>query len=292
MHAAPSVIVFTVLSGAGFGALAFLSLGLPPVTSLSAFLLFGFGFALAVGGLVASTFHLGNPQRALRAFTQWRTSWLSREAWLSVAALVVIGLTAASTIFLGHRPALLGALGAALALATVAATSMIYAQLATVPRWNTPLTPACFLAATLAGGAIVGADARVAAALLLGLGALQLVAWRAGDGRFAARGHTLATATGLGRIGRPRLFEPPHTGNNYLLREFVHTVGRKHATKLRLIALPAMSLLPALLLLVSDGLAPRALAFAVHLAGMAISRWLFFAEAEHVVGLYYGAGPR
>lgn len=292
MHAAPSVIVFTVLSGAGFGALAFLSLGLPPVTGLSAFLLFGFGFALAVGGLVASTFHLGNPQRALRAFTQWRTSWLSREAWLSVAALVVIGLTAASTIFLGHRPALLGALGAALALATVAATSMIYAQLATVPRWNTPLTPACFLAATLAGGAIVGADARVAAALLVGLGALQLVAWRAGDGRFAARGHTLATATGLGRIGRPRLFEPPHTGTNYLLREFVHTVGRKHATKLRLIALPAMSLLPALLLLVSDGLAPRALAFAVHLAGMAISRWLFFAEAEHVVGLYYGAGPR
>lgn len=30
------------------------------------------------------------------------------------------------------------------------------------------------------------------------------------------------------------------------------------------------------------------LAVVSHLAGVAASRWLFFAEAEHVVGLYYG----
>ena len=30
------------------------------------------------------------------------------------------------------------------------------------------------------------------------------------------------------------------------------------------------------------------LAILAHLAGIAASRWLFFAEAEHVVGLYYG----
>ena len=38
-------------------------------------------------------------------------------------------------------------------------------------------------------------------------------------------------------------------------------------------------------------LASAAVIFAAaesHLAGVLASRWLFFAEAEHVVGLYYG----
>ena len=30
------------------------------------------------------------------------------------------------------------------------------------------------------------------------------------------------------------------------------------------------------------------LAVATHLAGLFVERWLFFAEAEHVVSLYYG----
>ena len=69
MHPAPSVILFTVLSGLGFGLLAFLGLGLPPVSGWVAFAAWGFGYALAVGGLMASTFHLGNPQRALLVAT-------------------------------------------------------------------------------------------------------------------------------------------------------------------------------------------------------------------------------
>ena len=35
-------------------------------------------------------------------------------------------------------------------------------------------------------------------------------------------------------------------------------------------------------------LAAAVLAGAVHLTGALAARWLFFAEAEHVVGLYYG----
>jgi DMSO reductase anchor subunit len=288
MHAAPSVILFTVLSGAGFGYLAFLGLG-PTGTGWTGFLQFALAYLLAVGGLLASTFHLGNPQRSLKAFTQWRTSWLSREAWASVVTLVVMGLVGAAAVFLGERLAVLGLVGAVLALVTVFATSMIYAQLKTVPRWNSALTPLYFLATSLAGGAILSGRARLAALLLLLLGVAQLAAWLAGDGRFAARGHSLATATGLGGLGRLRLFESPHTGTNYLLNEFVHEVGRRHAVKLRVIALLAMCLVPAaLLLLPSPSLPIIAVAFALHLAGAFASRWLFFAEAEHVVRLYYG----
>jgi len=87
MHPAPSVIIFTTLSGLGFGLLVWLGLGFPFVTGWVAFAFFAIAYALAVGGLMASTFHLGHPERAMKAFTQWRTSWLSREAWVSVAAI-------------------------------------------------------------------------------------------------------------------------------------------------------------------------------------------------------------
>jgi len=49
-------------------------------------------------------------------------------------------------------------------------------------------------------------------------------------------------------MGTVKAFEPPHTGTNYLLREFVHIVGRKHAAKLRVIALILMIGTPTLFL--------------------------------------------
>ncbi|MEM8979717.1 MAG: DmsC/YnfH family molybdoenzyme membrane anchor subunit, partial [Pseudomonadota bacterium] len=145
MHPAPSIILFSVLSGAGFGLLALLGFGVTSPTGWSAFAFFFIGFALAVGGLLSSTFHLGNPQRALKAFTQWKSSWLSREAWLAVGALACMGLYALGAVFFDTHITVLGWIGGALSLATVFATSMIYAQLKTVPRWNHATTPALFL---------------------------------------------------------------------------------------------------------------------------------------------------
>ena len=83
MHPAPSVILFTSLSGLGFGLLVFLGIGALVPTGWVAFVFFAIAYLLAVGGLLASTFHLGHPERFLKAFTQWRSSWLSREAWAS-----------------------------------------------------------------------------------------------------------------------------------------------------------------------------------------------------------------
>ncbi|MCV2864894.1 dimethyl sulfoxide reductase anchor subunit family protein [Albidovulum sediminicola] len=287
MHPAPSVILFTVLSGMGFGLLATLGFGLLPVTGWAALLFYGVGYALAVAGLLASTFHLGNPQRALRAFTQWRSSWLSREGWASVASLLLMAPVAAGAVFMGRLMPVLGGLAAVLCLVTVLTTSMIYAQLKTVPRWNHWTTPALFFGHAVAGGALL-AGLGNAPVLLLLLGLFMALSFRTGDRRFADRGHTLATATGL-RGGAVRSFAPPHTGTNYLMREMIHVVGRKHALKLRVIALLCVSVLPALVLLaLPSGLVAIALAAALHLAGALVGRWLFFAEAEHVVGLYYG----
>ena len=288
MHPAPSVIVFTTLSGLGFGLLVWLGLGMPTVTGWVAFAFFVIAYGLAVGGLLASTFHLGHPERAMKAFSQWRSSWLSREGVCAVGALLVMGLYAAALVFLDTRIAILGWLGALLSLGTVFTTSMIYAQLSTIPRWKTPLTPALLVSISLAGGALLAGQVTAALILLPVAGVIQVLWWVRGDGAFAASGTNMASATGLGTIGSVRAFEAPHTGTNYLLREMVHHVGRKHAQKLRAIALGLGFVLPVLMLLVPFTHAMALFAVISHVAGIAASRWLFFAEAEHVVGLYYG----
>lgn len=288
MLPAPSVIIFTTLSGLGFGLLFWLGLGFPGVTGWSAFAFFMIAYLLSVGGLMASTFHLGHPERSLKAFTQWRTSWLSREAWASVATLLVMAAYGAGLVFLDMRMSVLGWIGAALSLATIVTTSMIYAQMKTVPRWRHWTTPALFLAISLAGGALLAGQVWLALPLLILSGLLQVYVWWDGDQRLARSGTSLKTATGLGGTGSVRSFEPPHTGTNYLLREMVHVVGRKHADRLRIIALLLGFALPVLLLLLPFSHLLGALAALSHLAGVFAARWLFFAQAEHVVGFYYG----
>ena len=287
MHPAGSVIVFTVASGLGFGLLTWLGLGLPDVRGWAAFWYYALGFGLAGGGLLASTFHLGNPQRFLKAFSQWRSSWLSREGCLAVAALAVLGLFAIGSLMSAvWQP--LGYIGAVLAVLTVFATSMIYAQLKTVPRWNHWSTPVLFMLLSLGGGGLLAMQVWPAMIFLALAGVMQLVAWLSGDGRFESRGTDIGTATGLGIRGIVRAFEPPHTGNNYLLKEMVHKVGRKHAVKLRIIAFVLMIVAPLGLLIISYDVPMVILAAILNATGTFAQRWLFFAEAEHVVGLYYG----
>lgn len=288
MHPAKSLIFFTSASGVGFGLLAFLGLGIPNVEGWGAFIFFAIAFGLAGSGLIASTFHLGHPERALKAFSQWRTSWLSREAWLACATLTVMGIYAFMVIFLDIRIWPLGVIGSALSLVTVYATSMIYGQLATVPRWNHWTTPAMFIALSLSGGALVAGLVWISIVLLALSGGLQFYTWKIGDALLGQSGSTIATATGLGHMGHVRSFEAPHTGGSYLTREMVFIVARKHALKLRSIALVLAFIVPIILLFLPLFYLMAVLAILSHLVGLAILRWLFFAQAEHVVGLYYG----
>lgn len=288
MHPAPSIIIFTTLSGAGFGMLAFLGLDVPAPRGWTAFGLFALAYALAAGGLGASVFHLGHPERAAKAFSQWRSSWLSREAWAAAITLGLMGLYGAGLVFFDTRIRVLGIPGGILALATVVATSMIYMQMQSVPRWNHWSPPVLFLGYALASGALLTGRTELARTLLPLILILQAVAWIDQDRREREAETTPATATGLGGIGSVRAFEPPHTGPNYLTREMVFRVGRRHARKLRLVSVTLAAALPTLLLFLPFGswlILPAALS---HFLGVLIQRWLFFAEARHVVSFYYG----
>ena len=303
MHPAYSVIVFTTLSGAGYGLAAVLGTGVvAPGSSAS---LAGYLIALALigAGLAASTLHLGHPERAWRALSQWRTSWLSREGVLAGITFVPL-VAAAGAGLLGRPIPLVATIGSVLALATVFATAMIYASLKTVHQWATPLTPALYLAHALAGGAVLAVMVTgwtlrpgetmlplMALTALAGAWMVKRNWWRRADA--AQSPSTAASATGLGALGPVRLLDRPHSGDNYLTREMGFRVARKHAAKLRMLAvvfgygLPAIALSGALISGIGGALILTLGAMA-HFAGMLVERWLFFAQSRHTVMLYYG----
>ncbi|MEI2431666.1 DmsC/YnfH family molybdoenzyme membrane anchor subunit [Lysobacter yananisis] len=317
MHPAFSVIFFTTLSGAGYGLMAWLGAlallqhaGLRGAPQLPSFAL-GAGLlaslVLVTIGLLSSTAHLGKPLRAWRAFSQWRTSWLSREGVMALLtyapALALLGWLLAldpQRALPPAWPALAGAALAVCALLTVACTAMIYASLPPIPAWRHPLVVPVYLAfALLSGAALLAAlpasfaAGRVAAWAVLALAPLTALLkwryWRAIDrDRLPV---TRGEAIGL-PARAPSVFERPHTQDNYLTREMGYVLARKHAAKLRAIALALFAALPlalaALALALPAATAPlMAVAALSVLTGALVERWLFFAQARHLVTLYY-----
>ncbi len=312
MNPAPSIVFFTTASGAGYGLLFWLGLLRPlggvPKDSGFAIVALALALALITAGLLSSTAHLGRPERAWRALSQWRSSWLSREGVAALATYVPAILLFLSV--LAGRPglaALFGLLAAAGAAATVYCTGMIYASLKPIRQWRHPLVVPGYLALAAFSGAallaMLGAfwgDGAIAAllAVLGGVGGLVLkrAYWQAID--TTPPGSTPETATGLGAIGTVRTLDPPHTETNYLLREMGFRIARRHAARLRRLALVGGFALPVALLLIAlllGGWVAAALAAAaalLSLLGLLVERWLMFAEATHAVTLYYPAATR
>jgi DMSO reductase anchor subunit len=311
MDPAYSVIIFTTSSGAGYGLLMWLALArltgawnLDPVTAIISCLV---ALALVTIGLLSSTFHLGHPERAWRAMTQWQTSWLSREGIVAVLTYPAALLLTASWFWDAIGPGLTQAAAAAtlvLSLLTVYCTSMIYASLKTIPRWSNHFVAPVYLAFSLASGGLVfavalsasGSATKPVLVLLLSILAIAWVIkwgyWRFIDDQKVES--DTGTATGLGHLGEVRQFEAPHTSENYLLKEMGYQVARNHAEKLRRYALVCGVLIPALLMILAGNatgigqLILLSLALLLGFAGVLVERWLFFAEARHLVTLFYG----
>ena len=311
MNPAFSVIFFTSASGGGYFLLALLGIlgagGWLPADRGFGFAGFALGLGMVTAGLLSSTFHLDHPERAWRAFSQWRSSWLSREGVLSVATYIPTGIFAIGWVFFGEIWPVAGLLAAILAVATVCATAMIYASLKPIQRWHNNWVLPNYLLLGLATGALwlllltelfgIAAPDMAALALLalLAAGLAKLGYWHFIDNSQSVS--TAESATGLGDLGKVKLFAAPHSEENYLLEEMGYRIARKHAAKLRRIALILGFGIPLLLvgLVWLLGYTGAAMALMIGLAvignaiGTITERWLFFAEAKHTVTLYYGA---
>lgn len=301
MHPAKSVIFFTVTSGLGYGVLMMLALanllGLNDGASDAQLRwVLGAGLVFVTAGLCSSTFHLANPKNAWRSWMRFRTSWLSREAVLAVAVypLALLWLFA-------PQNAVLGLLVAVLSLATVYSTGMIYACLKTIRQWHSPLTPANYVVLSAMSGAVAlplfltlaGFAAHTTllqlALLLLLVGAVLKIVYFRWSGETS--GSTINTATGLTR-GTVKLLDTGHSAGTFLTDEFGYDLARSRQRLSRSASLLLGFALPLLFLGAglkeAPSIALMVLALLSMYGGLLLERWLFFAEATHVVRLYHG----
>jgi len=309
MHPAFSVIFFTVASGAGFGLFSLLFLadmfklgGGFSQDQLVAGGLIAMG--LVVFGLLSSTFHLANPKNAWRALSRFRTSWLSREGVFAVVFMPLALIYLGSIMF--DAPLWLrgtfGLLTAVMAWITVFSTGMIYACLKTIRQWNTPLVPANYLALGYASGSLLLLLGAVAAgldttpyiamsALILSIAAVLKAIYYFWI-RSPGLSPTINTATGLTRA-KVKLLDTGHTHGTFLTQEFGFQIARQKAGLLKIVVFVVGFVLPGLMLVwvfnQQDGQTAAIVAALAGIAGAAVERWLFFAEARHVVNLYHGA---
>lgn len=320
MHPALSVIFFTVSSGAGYGLFMALALTLPTtrMAANDALIFGGVALVLVTLGLISSVGHLANPKNAWRAFSRFRTSWLSREGLLAV----VFYLPASVYLYLLFEASvapvaaawtawwsLLSATIFILALAIVFSTGMIYACLKTIRHWHTPLVPANYIAMALCSGMMLFLTllfwsdhatrsqhiVEHVGITLVALGAALLLKWIyyywVGRPQDAAQGSNIQTATGFHRA-KVRLLDVGYTSGNFLTDEFGYRIDAARIRALRFTVLVLAFIVPILLvmtLLVHPSPIAASLALASNLAGTLLERWLFFAEARHVVNLYHGA---
>ncbi len=308
MKPALSVIFFTVSSGAGFGLIALLGLadllqraggaGGPSDREIAAGGLIA--LVLVAAGLLSSTLHLANPRNAWRAFSRFRTSWLSREGVFALAFFpVAVGYLALVEVGAGEGPrAVAAACTVVLAWITLYCTGMIYASLKPIPQWHSPLVPIGYLVLGHYSGALLLLAVLAytghqtppyvdwALGWLVVAAAVKLL-YYASMARANAR-TTINTATGISRA-RVRLLDAGHSHGTFLTDEFCFSVARAHARLGKALVFLVGFVIPLLALLLSPPtLAVAIFAVAAATVGLILERWFFFAEARHVVRIYHG----
>jgi DMSO reductase anchor subunit len=247
---------------------------------------------LLVAGLVASFFHLGRPERAWRAASQWRTSWLSREVIVLPAFMGMVAVYVLTGSFIA------GAVAAVLCIALFVCTGMIYACLPFLQEWRSPLTLVNFFLLGTASGLTLSVPLAIlyypqfVGPLALGAFGLGAVAWLvriASLVRNARLRPKSGSASAIG-IDHPRIAQKAQgfMGGSFNTREFFHGRPDRVVRAVRWTFLVLAFPVPAWLLGWGGGsLQAFAAAFAIQFAGLLAERWIFFAEAKHPQNLYY-----
>jgi DMSO reductase anchor subunit len=321
MNPAFSVIFLTTLIGVGQG--LFLALFTQQSYALFELLprqdagFYGWGSLLAllfaIGGLAASFFHLGHPERAWRSAAQWRTSWLSREVIVLPAFMGILFLYGVAHLS-GFDPVLvvlpsgislsativLGVIATILSFLLFVSTGMIYACLRFLREWHSPLTVINFI---LLGGASGFTLASLYAAVfapsqsgffggwaiiitLLGLLGRGSSLWR--NARLKPKS-SVQTAVG---IKHPRIVQTAQgaMGGSFNTREFFHGKSVSFLLAMKTAFLMLTFAVPLLLLAVNmtyPSIVLLGAAFIAQYVGLLAERWYFFAEANHPQNLYY-----
>ena len=311
MHPAFSVIFLTTLIGAGQGLFVALYFGevfelIPPAAG-NVFVSGGLAaWALLTGGLVASFFHLGRPERAWRSAAMWRTSWLSREVIvLPLCMLLMLLYTAAHYFELtmandSRVSMVVGAIGVMSVMALFICTGMIYACIRFLQEWASPLTVinytllGCASGFTLVTGLVAYQVPQsvypfFTAAIVLTFAALITRSWSLlRNARIKPRA-TVQSAIGVhhSTITQQAV---GFMGGSFNTREFFHGVSEQLFRSVKWVFLILVFPIPLVLLTVgvqTESVEAQFAAFVVQYIGLIAERWFFFAQANHPQNLYY-----
>ena len=192
-------------------------------------------------GLLSSTLHLGHPERAWRSFSQWRSSWLSREGLAAV--LTYIPLMIFYLLWFLEMDIFKYFLYSAsiLSVITIYCTGQMYASLKTVPAWNNVYVTPIYLINGLSIGSLSiycltrfyeSEIQHLYQFTLLSLALclmLKIIYWYIISKKIIS---TANSATGLGKNNNISLFEGPHTGKNFLTTEMINRIKEEKANEI------------------------------------------------------------
>jgi DMSO reductase anchor subunit len=303
-----SIIFLTTLIGMAQGMLfsaAILNLYAPVMSNpfLSSYV-FSVALILLLGGLTASFFHLGHPERAWRSATMWRTSWLSREV-IALPALIAITILAE---VLSLQEALNNWIWVALIVTCIAlwiCTAQIYQCIRFIQEWSHISTMINFFILGLSSGWLLlsilffTSEKNITPlnkiffpgiAFLFIFIAFNLKLWIWNRNRSLAPKSNLASATGI-QGKQIRQTSMGLMGGSFNTREFFHHQTDKIIANIRKIILISAYLLPMILIAIAFNSASPifylCLALFIQYGGLIAERWMFFAEANHPQNLYY-----
>jgi len=275
------------------------------VANLNVFFIIGFcGLTLATLGLLSSSLHLANPKNAWRAFNRFRTSWLSREGVFAVVYYPIILAYAYLLYRSGGELTLvvkmIGFFSILIALVTVICTGMIYASLKPIRQWHNPLVTPLYVLFSFMSGALAYSvlslvlEGQLSVLVTRAFLALLMIAFIVKMLYFKSigkpEGSTISSATGFSQA-QVRLLDAGHNADTFLTKEFVFDAGAVKLVRIRRLMIILAFILPLALIVTAFYLN---IALATYIAmislyiGLFIERWLFFAEARHVVRLYHG----
>jgi DMSO reductase anchor subunit len=311
MKPAFSVILLTTLIGAGQG--LFVAIYCAEVfgwigSENTAYFVYGSLLSLGLlgAGLVASFFHLGRPERAWRAATMWRTSWLSREVitlTMVIVTIAVYGLIHHLSSLAVNRSiftTIVGGVGIVLVLALFLCTGMIYACIKFLQEWATPLTLVNFSLLGLSSGFLLSAawaawfgfpatiKLLVISLLLLISAAVFKLASIYRNQRIKPKS-TIQTAIGI-RHNQISQQATGFMGGSFNTRAFFHGQSALVIRNIVKAILLLVFVVPAVLIVIglfAPDFRILGVAVVVQFAGLLLERWHFFADSQHPQNLYY-----
>ena len=319
MHPAFSVIFLTTLIGTGqglflalFSGQTYSAVNLLP-SQHSSFYIIGslLAVALLIGGLMASFFHLGHPERAWRSASMWRTSWLSREV---IVLPIAMGLVFFYGVFHwvnwevdlfgnqlpGQITLIIGAMASVAVFLLYLCTAMIYASIKFLQEWASSLTVLNYILLGGASGftlatAIAAYNAPTLVSFYGGWAIILTVAGLITRGLSLYRNanlkaiSTVQTAIGV-RHNQIQQKAMGMMGGSYNTREYFHGKTTAFLKSVKYIFLVLVFPVPVILLVAgmqADSVLLLLLAFTVQYVGLLFERWFFFAQANHPQNLYY-----